>query len=489
MVSDSIGTALRYRFPMLGYPGAATLALCCSLTANFLVASGHDLQRCFELAALCVVAIVFLAHSGVRAVPAAIGQTRALLLGFFALGLASALSAHSQRHALFEWSSLLLLVATVLIIGQELARDCRRLPCVLQWVGIACALYSLRLLILYAVALSAGFQPDFSVLTAGFSSPRFLNHTQTALLPLLVLLCVHAPRAGAWRKGWFILAAFWWALLFMTEARASLLGLAVGCAAAFALRRSHARRFLTMMAWTAMAGVVLYGLIYILLPLLVGLQPISTPWRVVARTVANPASDRMLLWKLAVELIAGHPWLGVGPQHFAHDGARLYAGAHPHSWILQIALEWGIPALLCALGAIVFAARTLVRGGARIADTDLANQDVLAALQVACAAIFLDGLLSGVIVMPQSQLAIVLVLGIACAWVRMHGEPPRQAEAVVSVASRAVLGGLVAAGLCALIWSVAPDLARHARGAPLTPAELAANPTIQWARMWQAGFF
>jgi len=466
-----------------------TLILFVALTTNFLVAAGHDLQRCVEIAALCVMSMVVLARIGAGQLPTVPKVGMALLMTFFALGLVSSLAAYSLRHAIYEWTCLLLLLTMAFSLASELSQDASRLPKLLHWVGIACGLYSLRVLVMYGAALASGFQPDWSVVGVGFSNPRFLNHTQTSLLPLIVFLFLKAPQDSGWRKAWFALTAFWWALLFVTEARATVLALSMGCAIAVLLRRAQAREFIVAMAWTALAGLIVYALGFILLPLLCGLQPIGLPANVVERTVANPSSDRFYLWNLAIKLIASHPWLGVGPQHFAHEGATLYKGAHPHDWVLQIAAEWGIPALLCLAGAIYMGARTLVRCGARLATTDVINQQIFVTLMVSCTAVFVDTLLSGVLVMPQSQLAAVLVLGIACAWVRLQDGTTLQRQPNQSPLKRALLGGLVVTGLCGLIWSVAPNFVQHAQNGDLTPAELAANPEQHWPRMWEAGYF
>jgi putative inorganic carbon (HCO3(-)) transporter len=477
------------RFSFLGYGSPWTSALSLALAVNFLFASGHDAQRCVETSVLCVMAIALIAVAGKSNLFEVNGSTAFFLLTFLALGLASTWFAYSFRHAINEWSSLLLLLIGVFFLGAELANDATRIFALLHWVGIACGLYSLKLLTMYAAALASGFQVDMHSLAVGFSNARFLNHTQTALLPLIVLLYLQAPHGGRWRKAWFMLAAFWWALLFVCEARATVLGLSVACVTAFALRRSHARPFLVAIGWTALAGIALYALVFLALPVLAGLEPIGSPENVLARTASNPSSDRNFLWKLAIQLIASHPWLGVGPQHFAHEGAILYKAAHPHDWLLQIAAEWGIPALLCLLSTVFLGARALLRAGARLAETDRPNQHILVALTVACTAIFVDGVLSGVLVMPQSRLAIVLVLGVACGWVRLQDGAAPSAGPARSATTRVVFMVLAVAGLCGLLWSVAPDIVRHAREEPLTPAELAANPTKHWPRLWEAGFF
>ena len=381
-----------------------------------------------------------------------------------------------------------MLLVVVFTIAKEVEQARINISRVFYWIGIVSLLYSLRVLIMYAAALASGFQPDWSVLTVGFSNLRHLNHTQTALLPLIIVLVVQAPKDTIWRKTWFILAAFWWALLFVTEARASILALIFACAIVFALRRSHARKFIITMGLTALGGVVMYGVIFILVPEMAGLSPIGTPLNVLDRTAANPSSNRNILWTFALKLVMAHPWSGIGPQHFAHDAANLNTGAHPHNWLLQIAVEWGIPALLCLLGAVFLGARALMRSGAQLAPSDLPNQQILVTLQVACTAIFVDGLFSGVIVMPQSQLAIALVLGLAVAWVRMQGAD-QQGNFRPSQAKHVVTSVFVAAGLCGLIWSVAPDLIRFACTGTPTSGQHIGVPGMLWPRMWEDGYF
>ena len=464
------------------------LIVIAAMAASFMWASGHDDQRCIELGLLAVMAAFMMTRSEAADGIAGLNPiARACLAGFFALGAVSVLNADSLTHALYEWSMLLLLLLTAASLAAGLSRAGNSgLLLVLQCVGAISALYSLRVLLVYAATLANTNHLDMLDLAIGFSNIRFLNHTQTVLLPFIVLLYLQAPKSSVLRRVWIALAAFWWALLFVSEARSSILALGAGCAVAFAIRRFQASSFLKAMALAALAGGIVYLLGFILLPMLVGLRPFDAAANVLQRTAADPTSGRTLLWHLACQLMAAHPWLGIGPQHFAHYGATLGIGAHPHNFIMQIGVEWGIPALSCLLGAIGIGVRGLVRTGAHIAESDSSNQQILVALLATGAAIVVDGLFSGVLVMPQSQLAIVLYLACAVGWVKS-----RQATLAqhATMPLRWLIAGLAFAAAAGLAIAVAPGVVGHALHEPPTPAELAANPKAYWPRMWETGYF
>jgi O-antigen ligase len=110
-------------------------------------------------------------------------------------------------------------------------------------------------------------------------------------------------------------------------------------------------------------------------------------------------------------MIREDPWLGAGPLHFAHHAQDLQIAAHPHNWPLQIGSEWGLPALLLLCSALALAMRKLWQLRKIVAAKD---QDTLTAWLVTGLAILLDGLVSGLLVMPTSQLWIALYVG--CVW-------------------------------------------------------------------------
>ena len=207
-------------------------------------------------------------------------------------------------------------------------------------------------------------------LHARLSDIRFFDHAQTATLPLLVLLACFRPRRSRVRALALAASAYWWLALYATQARANLLALAVACVVLAVVAGRAAWPYLKMVAVTAALGVLAYGVLLKLVPALLGIHTLDALSDAIARTASDPASGRLFLWRRATELILQHPLLGVGPMHFAHHAHDLQLGAHPHDWLLQVASEWGLPALACLLAALGLGLRALVRAGRAVKDRD-----------------------------------------------------------------------------------------------------------------------
>jgi O-antigen ligase len=457
---------------------------------NFVKADMHDDQRAFQI--LFLFAFALLLAPGARA--AALGKmasrpARWLLGGFFALGCVSALAAYAPRYAFYEVASFFLLLALGLCVAAEIAQDVATNTWrLLQAIGLVCLVYALRIVVVYALALVMHSLAEGRDLTPGFSNYRFFNHVQTVTLPLLVVLFMRTPRSTRMRWVWFLLASFWWAMIGATAARGTLLGELAGCAAMLVLRRRQGLRFVQWMAATALVGAALYLVLFVLLPALAGMVPFGELSGVVERTVADPASGRERLWRRSFELIAAHPWRGVGPLHFAHHAADVRTGAHPHNWALQVAVEWGLPALACLVAAIVAGARGLLRAGRAVAAAGEQNQLLFAAFAVTGVAILADGLLSGLVVMPQSQLFIMIYLGCAIGWsasmrtaVAPASRPPGAAKLIAPVLL-VVAAGCLAAGA----W---PELGPRLRHDPSVNAAASISGVTRWPRLWQDGYF
>ena len=459
-----------------------------ALFSNFFFTSGHDRQRLLEVAVLIVMAGASLMRpAGIY--PIFLSRGGKLLAAFFLLGVLGSLQAFSVSRALFEVSILFLLYVFALQIARDIELGGNAVMLRLsQGVGLVCALHSIKFWVTYFTGLALGIPLDTSDFVTGFSNIRFFNHTQTPILPLLILLCCVTPGTSRLRWLWWSLTAYWWMAMFAVSGRGTMMGMVAGCMAVALLRRRLAMPYLKAAAVSAALGLLAYAVFLVAIPVLSGGAAFGAFAAVIERTAADPASARFVLWRRAIELILAHPWFGVGPMHFAHNAGDLHTGAHPHDWMMQIASEWGIPAFLCLCSALALSSHTLVRAGRSLSLDNRLDQNICNALVAGGAAILVDGLVSGLFVMPQSQLAVVLYLGCAIGWsraqaARTHG------EAIPTRRNVAVLGVLIAGAALCVVIVVWPDVQARYHNDPWSPAVKALNQGTKWPRLWRAGYF
>lgn len=465
---------------------AALFAL--ALYANFMLVAGHDHQRLVEIAAVLSGAGLTLQARNRYLAELPPGLSGKALPLFFVLGLCGAILVFSPKHAAFEVGNLFLLYLLATMFATDIRWHGRQaLDAALQYTAVGCALYLFLFIIAYVGGLSLGNRLAVDDFTPNFSNIRFLNHTQTSTLPLLLMLCCLTPRTSKFRWLWLAVTTYWWLALYATSARGTLMGMAVGCAVVALVARQRAVPYLRVIGLTAISAVAAYYVLLVAIPPMFGIEGMSAFSDTFNRTAADPTSARTYLWQRALSLIVQHPWLGVGPMHFAHHAGDMHLGAHPHDWLLQIAAEWGVPALLCLLIAIGLGLRALVRTGARIPADDTDNQTIFAALLVGAVAILVDGLVSGIFVMPQSQLGVALYLGCALGWQRHL--TPAVPHRVPHRAARIVMTASVVAAMVAVVTAVWSDVPARWRDDDLTPAQQAANTGMLSPRLWKAGFF
>lgn len=466
------------------------LLLCLALFVNFMLMGGHDHQRLVELATVLIGAGIVLVACPSVLVGMFAGPAGKVLAAFFALGIFGATAAFSPRLAAFEVANLFLLYLLASAIATEIARRGQRaMRLILGCMGVACAMYACLFFGTYLGSIGLGKSLALEDFTPNFSNIRFFNHAQTLTLPLLVLLCCSTPRASKLGKLWLAVTAYWWMALLATNGRGTLVGIAAASVVVAVLARRRARQYLRTMALTVVLGLLAYGVFLVAIPAMLGIPGINAVAYVVDRTTADPTSGRTVLWHQAMAMAAQHPWLGVGPMHFAHQEGVVHTCAHPHNWVFQIAAEWGLPALLCLLIAIGLGLRALLRAGGRIAAGDTDNEATFAALLAGAVAVLVDGLVSGIVVMPQSELTVALHLGCALGWYRAVA--PGSAPAAPQRMSRVIMTIGVVVAMMAVIVAVQADVPTAWRGGDvLTPAQEAANPgTLLSPRLWKAGFF
>lgn len=423
----------------------------------FPLSSFHNNQRLLELYgvifALIIIALRLINGSSL---PSLFSRPITLLLvPFFLLGLASSSYAYSPRHAFFEWANFLLLLGLSWIVAAEIsAKGDIMLDNILLVCGFACAAYLVLEFALYISVLKEGVQPTSAQLIAGYDNYRFFNHVQTISLPMLGLMAARVHDRVR-KVIWWGTTALWWMLLFVGVGRGTFLGLTVGIAFVWCTMHETAGAWCRSMVLAGLAGFVAYWFFYVAIPLIQGLEPFGFFFSSVSRTIENPTSGRLHLWTRALDMIHENPWLGAGPVHFSHYGLDLKIAAHPHNWALQIASEWGIPALFFLSGVLALAMRRLWQ--LRKA-TSARNQNTLAVWLVTGSAILVDGLVSGLIVMPASQLWIALYVGCAWGWTLSLSPSVKTIDLRPSVVSRAIIIFATLLMIYALANGIWPEL-------------------------------
>ncbi|MFJ2989259.1 O-antigen ligase family protein [Collimonas sp. NPDC087041] len=451
----------------------------------------HDNQRvievfCVALSTFILVGLLFW-NPSVRWL--CHGHLICLLVLLFLLGFASSSFAYTSRYAFFEWANLLLLIVMSGLIACEIGFGEGLFFDQILWLcELGCAAYILLEIIIYLALIAKGTQPPNESFIFGFDNYRFFNHIQTITLPLLALLicrgCDSKQNIFAWA-----VTSIWWTLHFVTAGRGTFIGLLAGMFVTWFCLRKDALPWCRIMLWSALIGLGIYILFYVLVPLSLGLRPFGFLFSVVDRTMENPSSSRWVLWARAWELMLAHPWLGVGPLHFAHYGRDLQLGAHPHNWILQIGSEWGIPALLCLMAAIGLGLKRLLAVRQYLDPKDVKNHTTLAAWLTIGVAILVDGLVSGLIVMPTSQLWIALYIG--CAWGWTVSMTPAAQVTTVRLSMTMRVGGIVI--LLASIYFLFNGLWPEILNLPAyeeqnLQKELYPHPLLR-PRIWAGGYF
>jgi O-antigen ligase len=231
-------------------------------------------------------------------------------------------------------------------------------------------------------------------------------------------------------------------------------------------------RAIAFVRWQLLAaasGLVVYWVLFYGLPPLLGMDA-GVENRL---DQMSSLSGREVIWSLAWQYMLDHPWLGIGPMHFA--AILNPVAAHPHNAILQLAAEWGIPAALAAVALVVGGLVAFARPLRQRAE--MLRLALLTSLLAAC----VQSMVDGVIVIPYTQTWLALIAGWALG-VHWNEHPAPQALPSRFISSGLRMGGVLALGL--LIWGVWPEILNRPAA---TAAYLEHHESLApryWAQGW-----
>lgn len=358
-------------------------------------ADGYDSQRLLELAACTLLVVAVTGVPAVRASWLAVWArvprwATALAMGTAVLGLASAARAPRPVYAFTEVAMFVMMgigVVTVAASGRARARSGLALVAVGTLAG-----YALSVLPFHLADIASGEVGVWPFRHLGFSHMRQVNHLHVWFLPL-VWACAAGARTGWARAGLRTVAAVTVALMVATFGRGILMALVAGIVVAVLAVRAGRVAFLREILSSAVLGLGGWVLLF------------AGSATVLDRADAG-LNGRADLWAGAVRMVVEHPWLGVGPMHYVYAPSPL--GAHPHNLVLQLASEWGVPAMLLMAALALGAGAGWLRHAHRAQTSDAAW---MAGLTAAFAGALAYSLVDGILIAPVSQIMATLVLG------------------------------------------------------------------------------
>jgi len=355
------------------------------------------------------------------------------LIAVFGWGMVSAfVNARSPMHLANSLSEVVLFAS--LALGVFVIAACRTVGgrvfdrIAIGLLAVTALAVGLQELLGMAAAHASGVNFNFRISLLHFSWPRFYNQVQSWAVPAITalpLLFNHSPIS---RVACVIALALQWYIILVTGARGSFIALSAAMIAASLLMPSVRRPLLRWQIPGLVLGTLIFAAVLISFEADTAADA-QTPKSPAAsgfygnedgslssfsaQSVGRPLLDpmgRTWMWKIALRDAGQHPALGIGPMNYVCTRPE-YIG-HPHNFPLQLAAEWGVPVAftVCMLFAVLmgYAVRRVRRSA-----TEPANDSAVSGLMlIGIFAAALHACVSGVIVMPASQVSGLLIIGL-----------------------------------------------------------------------------
>jgi hypothetical protein len=157
----------------------------------------------------------------------------------------------------------------------------------------------------------------------------------------------------------------------------------------------------TLSVLSVLLLVAMFGLVYMSIEVIIDITQLV--YNFFLKDVVG--EGRWIMWRSSLELSMQNPWFGIGPHHFSH---YMKAG-HPHMSLLQLLVEYGWPFFLLLMSLMIWGFVSWCRGVLSRVNKYTQIRDI--ALTAAIVSGFSHSLVSGIIVMPLSQIMLVLIVG------------------------------------------------------------------------------
>jgi O-antigen ligase len=379
------------------------MVVCLLMVGVCAPSSGHDLQRMMQIAiGLCAV-LYGLSVPVERLVdrPTALGLALVVVLG-----LVSSMLAHQPLWAFTEVS--LFITCGAIAVAFALLRRHGGEPLdrvLILVVVLLCLIKSTQYLYAGVLAFTGSERTlDPNQLLTGFSNRRFYGQFQTFTLPLLALPLLLPSISRSLKGAVFMLLCVWWLIAIGGGTRGTWLGMGLA-GMVLAVLGTWGRRWLAWQLAAMFVGLLLYWLVFTVLADYLGIDMISSA----SDRLTTTLSGRGPIWWQGWHMLLERPWLGFGPMHFADIANKI--AAHPHQAILQWASEWGGPSALCVAALTWRGGWATIRRLREPVQTTTRADLLRLCLFAALVGALVQSMVDGVIVMPNSQVWLALVVG------------------------------------------------------------------------------
>jgi putative inorganic carbon (HCO3(-)) transporter len=227
------------------------------------------------------------------------------------------------------------------------------------------------------------------------------------LLPFLVLPVMVLQRPGWQRLLLWCVPVIWWVLAIGSSTRGTWVSLFIAAVVVLWFTGAAGKAWLRSQIIALIIALFCYALFIFAIPALFDVQTLLLHRGEDFESLSN----RGALWRLAIGYMVDHPFLGIGPMHFAYWTREI--AASPHNAVLLWLAEWGVPAaalmvFLWAWGGLAYAAFVKRQATAGLTDfTALFRTALPAALTGASAQSMVDGVFIALV----SQTLFVLLAG------------------------------------------------------------------------------
>ena len=369
----------------------------------FPISSYYDEKRIVQIILLACVAILSIFSPYLRShisftLNCISKKNKIIIVAFFLLGIISSYRADLPSFAYLEVSTYFLLLLMVIFISHMIKKKPNADKLIISsFVGSA-FLFSVAFLSALVAGMSQGVI-DYQTLFVGFDNRRFINQFQSISLPILLVAPLFLKTSKWQSLGLSLISAFWVMLIIVSDGRGVIFASILGIVISGIIFPSHRKKWWLHTIKICVGGLALFILFDLVL----------SEFQVIAGDLTRITSGgRLKIWLEVLTIIKEAPFLGIGPMHYAiypHSSVP----AHPHNISLQLMLEWGIPSFFLMM---IIVCSSFINWSSKLRKTTKdKNSIIFVALCSSFIAAIVHGHLSGVFVMPLSQISFVVVCG------------------------------------------------------------------------------